>query len=357
MTRRLMQYRSYLEYQERMLYEQGVQVRLMQRQTRVMEALNRLEQVPQYLSRLQSRLNQIQSGLDAARQRLWQRMDQSYGRRLSQLCWRLEQVMTERMSTADSRCQQGSAFLSSYLKALESRQQQSSQLLDQWERRLDLALQQRVTQVHTRHLQLLQQLERLSERQEQQLKSAHQTLQLKYLPQLEQQIQQRLRQAQDQLAHNVKLTEDSISGARLTGHLDTLMAAHLKTITEHLERLNQALDRSYEQRISKDLNAAAVRMSALYSQLISLNPLYQLERGLSLTTTDRHHAVKGEDIRVGDELITILKDYEVTSTVTDITLKHPDALTLAVTSEAEVQSAVTPTTNDAPDAPVSVYLH
>lgn len=60
------------------------------------------------------------------------------------------------------------------------------------------------------------------------------------------------------------------------------------------------------------------RLNLLSRDLLHLNPLYQLSRGLSLTTTDGEHSVQGKDLSIGSELITILQDATVHSTVTKI---------------------------------------
>lgn len=63
---------------------------------------------------------------------------------------------------------------------------------------------------------------------------------------------------------------------------------------------------------------ASERLALLSRDLLHLNPLYQLERGLSLTTLDGLHSVTGKELKVDDELVTLLHDATVYSKVTKL---------------------------------------
>lgn len=90
---------------------------------------------------------------------------------------------------------------------------------------------------------------------------------------------------------------------------------------KRLSHLEINLDRFYDKNINLSLKEYESSLSNIITKLQSLNPLYQLERGLSLTTVDGTHSVKGVDLQVGDEIITIMKDYHVNSTINSITYK------------------------------------
>lgn len=61
---------------------------------------------------------------------------------------------------------------------------------------------------------------------------------------------------------------------------------------------------------------AQARLRSLDQSLLQLNPLYQLERGLSLTTVDGVHSVKAAELKQGSEIITLMQGAKVYSTVT-----------------------------------------
>lgn len=122
---------------------------------------------------------------------------------------------------------------------------------------------------------------------------------------LEEAISKALTLAQERSAQEQKIQE--------------LIDKRLQQCAHQLSQLEQRYAYCYEQRIAPALTAHHTKLAALTSQLSSLNPLYQLERGLSLTTQDGIHSVAGSALKVGDSIKTLMLGYEVTSTVTKIT--------------------------------------
>ena len=90
---------------------------------------------------------------------------------------------------------------------------------------------------------------------------------------------------------------------------------------DRVDSVQIKLEHSFDALIAPQIKDYDSEIERLITRLQALNPLYQLERGLSLTTLDGMHSVAGKDINVGDEIITILKDYQVRSTVSAIEFK------------------------------------
>ena len=90
---------------------------------------------------------------------------------------------------------------------------------------------------------------------------------------------------------------------------------------DRVDSVQIKLEHSFDALIAPQIKDYDSEIERLITRLQALNPLYQLERGLSLTTLDGMHSVSGKDINVGDEIITILKDYQVRSTVSAIEFK------------------------------------
>lgn len=87
---------------------------------------------------------------------------------------------------------------------------------------------------------------------------------------------------------------------------------------EKLNRADSELNSYYDRVLSIKLNDYQTRIIALESKLVTLDPFYQLKLGLSFTTKDGKHSVKGEDLAIGDTIITLMQGYKVTSKVTDV---------------------------------------
>lgn len=98
----------------------------------------------------------------------------------------------------------------------------------------------------------------------------------------------------------------------------SVVVERLDTYQERLASASALLESCYENKIAANFNQRHSSLLSLITKLEGLNPLYQLERGLSLTTKDGKHSVKGEDIMVGDELVTILQGYNIYSRVTGV---------------------------------------
>lgn len=87
---------------------------------------------------------------------------------------------------------------------------------------------------------------------------------------------------------------------------------------EKLNRADSVLNSYYDRVLSIKLNDYQTRIITLESKLVSLDPFYQLKLGLSVTTKDGKHSIKGEDLAIGDTIITLMQGYKVTSKVTDV---------------------------------------
>ena len=106
--------------------------------------------------------------------------------------------------------------------------------------------------------------------------------------------------------------------SELTDKVHALMEQRLKHLDHQLTALEQRCARCYEQKLAPALTEHNTKLAALTSQLSGLNPLYQLQRGLSITTKDGVHSVAGTGLKAGDTIVTLMLGYEVTSTVTQV---------------------------------------
>ena len=64
---------------------------------------------------------------------------------------------------------------------------------------------------------------------------------------------------------------------------------------DRLNRADSVLNSYYDRELSIKLNDYQTRIIALECKLVTLDPFYQLKLGLSFTTKDGKHSVKGED--------------------------------------------------------------
>lgn len=112
---------------------------------------------------------------------------------------------------------------------------------------------------------------------------------------------------------------DARCSSELADKVHALMEQRLKQLDLKLSALEQRCARCYEQKLAPALTEHQTKLTALTSQLSALNPLYQLQRGLSITTKDGVHSVAGAELKPGDTIVTLMLGYEVTSTVTQVT--------------------------------------
>lgn len=106
--------------------------------------------------------------------------------------------------------------------------------------------------------------------------------------------------------------------ANILPRIDKVITKTVDSRMERLQRVEHFLTAFYDHEVNTSLSAYGERLLKLISKLESLDPLYQLKLGLSVTTKDGMHSVKGEDLSVGDTIITLMQGYKVTSTVSDI---------------------------------------
>lgn len=117
----------------------------------------------------------------------------------------------------------------------------------------------------------------------------------------------------------------SFFATTLTHHAQERINAALNKLTEipaklsqkqqQFLNLEQSLFQVYDHNLQPVFTQRNLKLIELTSKMESLNPLYQLKRGLSLTTKDGTHTAKFEEIAVGDELITIMQGGTVRSKV------------------------------------------
>ena len=98
--------------------------------------------------------------------------------------------------------------------------------------------------------------------------------------------------------------------------LDELIAQRLMSRQRQLNNLEQRCARYWEQKLTPALRAHESKLATLLAQLTALNPFYQLQRGLSITTKDGVHSVPATELKVNDTIITLMLGYEVTSKIT-----------------------------------------
>lgn len=116
-----------------------------------------------------------------------------------------------------------------------------------------------------------------------------------------------------------KLKRDTyVLDANLLPRMSNAITHAISAREEKLNRADSVLNSYYDRELSIKLNDYQTRIIALESKLVTLDPFYQLKLGLSFTTKDGKHSVKGEDLAIGDTIITLMQGYKVTSKVTDV---------------------------------------
>ncbi|MGN8852213.1 exodeoxyribonuclease VII large subunit [Anaerobiospirillum succiniciproducens] len=116
-----------------------------------------------------------------------------------------------------------------------------------------------------------------------------------------------------------KLKKDTYTlDANLLPRMSNAITHAISAREEKLNRADSLLNSYYDRELSIKLNDYQTRIIALESKLVTLDPFYQLKLGLSFTTKDGKHSVKGEDLAIGDTIITLMQGYKVTSKVTDV---------------------------------------
>ena len=116
-----------------------------------------------------------------------------------------------------------------------------------------------------------------------------------------------------------KLKKDTYTlDANLLPRMSNAITHAISAREEKLNRADSMLNAYYDRVLSIKLNDYQTRIITLESKLVSLDPFYQLKLGLSVTTKDGKHSVKGEDLAIGDTIITLMQGYKVTSKVTDV---------------------------------------
>lgn len=116
-----------------------------------------------------------------------------------------------------------------------------------------------------------------------------------------------------------KLKQDTYTlDANLLPRMSNAITHAISAREEKLNRADSVLNSYYDRVLSIKLNDYQTRIITLESKLVSLDPFYQLKLGLSFTTKDGKHSVKGEDLAIGDTIITLMQGYKVTSKVTDV---------------------------------------
>lgn len=116
-----------------------------------------------------------------------------------------------------------------------------------------------------------------------------------------------------------KLKSDTYTlDANLLPRMSNAITHAISAREEKLNRADSVLNSYYDRVLSIKLNDYQTRIITLESKLVSLDPFYQLKLGLSVTTKDGKHSVKGEDLAIGDTIITLMQGYKVTSKVTDV---------------------------------------
>ena len=116
-----------------------------------------------------------------------------------------------------------------------------------------------------------------------------------------------------------KLKRDTYTlDANLLPRMSNAITHAISAREEKINRVDSLLNSYYDRELSIKLNDYQTRIIALESKLVTLDPFYQLKLGLSYTTKDGKHSVKGEDLAIGDTIITLMQGYKVTSKVTDV---------------------------------------
>ena len=116
-----------------------------------------------------------------------------------------------------------------------------------------------------------------------------------------------------------KLKQDTYTlDANFLPRMSNAITHAISAREDRLNRADSVLNSYYDRELSIKLNDYQTRITALESKLVTLDPFYQLKLGLSFTTKDGKHSVKGDDLAIGDTIITLMQGYKVTSKVTDV---------------------------------------
>lgn len=93
--------------------------------------------------------------------------------------------------------------------------------------------------------------------------------------------------------------------------------ATLKEMHAKLERLSEHLDRNFKESADSRLHSYRLRFQNALTKLETNNPIYQLQRGLTITTTQDNKVINPEAIKQGDVIYTHTEDRIITSVVTE----------------------------------------
>ena len=259
LTSRLESYEQRLLRAEGCLKEHSPERQTSSQEQRLQSALYRLEQVPAKLTALSTQNSHYCDRLNAAANALSVRLNQQITNVTTVLPERLNQALDYQVLACRERCASLSAQLNQRSAALEQRL-----LVDSTKLRFEL------------------------------------------IAGLERGLMRALDRAEARCS------------SELTDKVHALMEQRLKHLDHQLTALEQRCARCYEQKLALALMEHNTKLAALTSQLSGLNPLYQLQRGLSITTKDGVHSVAGTELKAGDTIVTLMLGYEVTSTVTQV---------------------------------------
>lgn len=285
-------YRERIDFLSMELEKHGVQERLERYNTRLNSALMALESVPQYVLRRNEQIAHFIRIIDARNpQERINACNNALVNRLLPDMDRLMGALMERLMSRIVRCEQ---IMETFIRGMEQRiERHQIDLNARWIPEMQRALQGR-TEL----------------------------------------LERRLVQAEYQLELGPQFTSDlpSYFASRLTANAAERINRAVEKLSsiedivyereDKLDAFERALSSFYDEKVSVELNASREQLAGLISRLQALNPLYQLERGLSITTKDGAHSVKPEDIEVGDRLVTIMNGCHVYSTVTFIEPKE-----------------------------------
>lgn len=259
LTSRLESYEQRLLRAEGCLKEHSPERQTSSQEQRLQSALYRLEQVPAKLTALSTQNSHYCDRLNAAANALSVRLNQQITNVTTVLPERLNQALDYQVLACRERCASLSAQLNQRSAALEQRL-----LVDSTKLRFEL------------------------------------------IAGLERGLMRALDRAEARCS------------SELTDKVHALMEQRLKHLDHQLTALEQRCARCYEQKLALALMEHNTKLAALTSQLSGLNPLYQLQRGLSITTKDGVHSVAGTELKAGDTIVTLMLGYEITSTVTQV---------------------------------------
>ena len=235
-----------------------------------------------------------------------ERATSNQAQRLQSALYRLEQIPAK-LAALITQNTHYCDRLNAAAHALDVRlKQQSTNVTTVLPERLNQALDYQVLACRQRCAHLSAQLNQCSAALEQRLLVTSTQLRFELIAGLEQGLTKALARAQERCS--VQLTDQAYA----------LMAQRLARLDHKLSALEQRCARCYEQKLAPALTEHNSKLAALTSQLSGLNPLYQLQRGLSITTKDGIHSVAGSELKAGDTIVTLMLGYEVTSTVTQV---------------------------------------